>query len=67
LDFGISSIIRPLPFQPALAFDLAVCVMATLLLFVTMFLGKKHILERWQGGIFVAVYVGYIWMLIVRG
>ncbi len=32
----------------------------------TMFIGKRHILERWQGACFIALYVGYIVMLIAQ-
>lgn len=64
---GISSIIKPLPFQPALNFDLWIVVVASLLLFGWMFLGKRHTLERWQGVVFVLLYVSYIAVIVVRG
>lgn len=63
---GISSIINPLPFSPVLFFDAGVVIFATLLLFVAMFIGKKHILERWQGIIFVLLYIAYIISLVLR-
>jgi len=37
------------------------------LLFVFMFIGKRHQLQRWQGGVFVALYAIYIVVLIYRG
>lgn len=64
---GISSIIKPLPFAPALNFDLVVVVLVTTLLFLALFVGRRHVLERWQGGAFVAMYVAYTIFLIVRG
>jgi cation:H+ antiporter len=64
---GISSIIRPLPFKPALNFDLWVVVAASALLFGWMFLGKRHTLERWQGVVFVLFYIAYITVIIIRG
>jgi len=64
---GISSIIRPLPFTPAMNFDIAVVLLATLMLFLLMFVGKKHILQRYQAGIFLFLYVAYIACLIIRG
>ncbi|MFZ2969821.1 MAG: calcium/sodium antiporter [Minisyncoccia bacterium] len=67
LVLGVSAIIRPLPFSPVLASDIFVTVFATLLLFVSLFIGKRHILERWQGVCFIALYVGYIIYLIDRG
>ena len=64
---GISSIIKPLPFAPELNFDLWVVVGASVLLFLWMFLGKRHTLERWQGAIFIALYIAYIATIVVRG
>lgn len=64
---GISSLIRPLPFNTLINFDVGVAISATLLLFLWMFVGKKHTLERWQGGVFVLSYVCYIVFLILRG
>lgn len=64
---GISSIISPLPFQASFAFDLQVCAIATFLLFAAMFLGRKHLLERWQGALFVFIYIIYIVLLVIRG
>lgn len=64
---GLSSVIRPLPFSRAMEIDVAVCVFATLLLFLFMFVGKKHTLQRWQGAMFIIMYVGYIGYLVARG
>lgn len=64
---GVSAIIRPLPFSPMLASDVFVTVLATLLLFIFLFVGKRHILERWQGVCFIALYIGYVVYLIFRG
>ncbi len=64
---GISAIIRPLPFSPTLLSDVFVTVAATFLLFAFLFIGKRYIFERWQGFLFIALYVGYIISLIIRG
>ena len=64
---GISSVIKPLPFSENLNFDLIVIVMSSALLFGWMFLGKRHILEKWQGAIFILLYIGYIAFIIMRG
>lgn len=63
---GLSSVIRPLPFSSDLIIDVAVCVFATLLLFLFMFLGQRHQLERWQGVFFVFLYILYFIYLIIR-
>ncbi|MFA4937167.1 MAG: calcium/sodium antiporter [Patescibacteria group bacterium] len=64
---GLSAVIRPLPFSEALNTDVLVTMIATILLFMVMFVGKKHTLERWQGVTFVIIYIIYIVYLIYRG
>jgi cation:H+ antiporter len=64
---GLSAIIKPLPFDNALNMDMFVAVGATLLLFLALFVGRKHVIERWQGGLFVLVYIVYTIFLILRG
>ncbi|OGH65885.1 MAG: sodium:proton exchanger [Candidatus Magasanikbacteria bacterium RIFCSPHIGHO2_02_FULL_47_14] len=64
---GLSSIIRPLPFNPSMNIDLVVNIVATLLLFAFMFIDTKHRLNRWQGGIFILLYIVYILFAIYRG
>jgi len=64
---GISALIRPIPLQPKSNIDIGVAVFASLALFVVMFSGKKGVLDRWEGLIFVASYVGYLVFLIMQG
>lgn len=64
---GISSFINPLPFSPALNFDLTVTIGVTLVLFLTLFIGRRHQIERWQGVTFIVIYVMYIIFLVLRG
>jgi cation:H+ antiporter len=64
---GISAMISPLPFSPALGIDLAVTLGATLFLFVALFVGARHTLERWQGWLFIATYLVYVVFLVWRG
>jgi len=64
---GVSSLIRPLPFAPALTMDLFVTVGATLVLFLALFVGKRNTIERSQGIFFVLLYVAYTFFLIIRG
>jgi cation:H+ antiporter len=64
---GVSSVIRPLPFAPALTTDLVVAIGATLILFLALFVGKKNTLERSQGIAFVILYFAYMLFLIMRG
>lgn len=64
---GISATINPLPFSSLLMRDMFVTVIATALLFTFMFIGKRHILERWQGISFITLYIGYVAYLVIRG
>lgn len=64
---GVSSLIRPLPFQARNNMDIAVLIFSSLLLFFTMFTGKRHRLDRWEGGIFVVLYAVFLVFLIIRG
>lgn len=63
---GASSMISSLAFSQTLMFDVAVTVLATVMLFFFMFLGKKHTLERWQGVLFIMTYALYIVFLVLR-
>lgn len=67
LILGLSAVIRPMPFQPGNNVDIGVAVLASLLLFVFMFSGKKGSLDRWEGVVLVVVYIGYIIFVVVRG
>lgn len=57
---GISAVIRPIPFQPRANFDLGVLIATSVLLFLWMFTGKRHLLERWQAGVFLVAYTVYV-------
>ncbi|MDD3492556.1 MAG: calcium/sodium antiporter [Candidatus Thermoplasmatota archaeon] len=65
---GVSALIRPLPFTDESILDVGMVICATALLLATMFTGKKgHVLERWEGGLFLAAYGAYVAFLMYRG
>ncbi len=64
---GVSAVISPLDVPVGINFDLIILIIATILLFIFMFSGKKHKLDRWEGIIFVLLYVVYIAVIIARG
>ena len=66
LVLGISSTIKPLPFQTKSNRDIGVVVVSSLLLFLFMFTGKKRSLDRWEGIVFVLLYFGYIAFLVIN-
>lgn len=64
---GITAIINPLPFDATINADVLMTTVATVLLFLFMFLQKRHILQRWQGAFFVLLYVSYMIFAVIRG
>jgi cation:H+ antiporter len=65
---GLSSVVTPLPFNTASNINTGATVAASVLLFVAMFTGaKRHLLERWEGIIFIALYAGFITYSILQG
>jgi cation:H+ antiporter len=63
---GLSAVIKPLPFSPGSNIDIGVVILASLLLFVWMFTGKKRSLDRWEGMIFLILYGIYITFLVLK-
>ncbi|MBP8726281.1 MAG: calcium/sodium antiporter [Saprospiraceae bacterium] len=65
---GSSSIIRPLPFNPNDNGDIFVVILASIVLFWFMYIGRKRLLERWQGGMLLSCYIAYlIYVISVKG
>lgn len=62
-----TSTILPLSVSGALNVDILVALAVTFLLFIFMFVRKKHQLGRWEGVAFVAIYVAYTIYLVARG
>lgn len=64
---GLTSVIKPLPFNASIGYDAIVAVLATLVLFAAVFIGKRNEINKWQGIVFVLIYCSYISYLIIRG
>ena len=64
---GLSSLIKPLPFHPSSNVDIGAVILASLLLFLWMFTGKRRSLDRWEGIIFLVLYACYITFLVFKG
>jgi cation:H+ antiporter len=63
---GLSSMIRPLPFDAVNNnSDMYLAIFASLLLFLFMFVGKKHLLQRSQGVLFLVIYFAYMIFKVV--
>lgn len=64
---GFSALIRPLPFSSKSDMDIAMTIFSSTLLFLMLFIGKKHIIEKWQGVLLVLIYITYIIYLVING
>ncbi len=62
---GVSSLIRPIPFEPKANVDIAVTIVASGLLFLCMFTGKRRMLDRWEAAVFLGLYAIYIVVTVV--
>ncbi|MFH1780939.1 MAG: calcium/sodium antiporter [Candidatus Nealsonbacteria bacterium] len=63
---GTSAIISPLPLSLSLNFDIWALIIATFMLFAFMFIGKRRILKRWQGMLFMTMYFIYLTCIVIR-
>ncbi|MBN1359050.1 MAG: calcium/sodium antiporter [Sedimentisphaerales bacterium] len=57
---GASALIRPIPFAPRTNIDIGVLLVASSLLFLWMFTGRRRMLDRWEAAVFLALYLGYL-------
>jgi cation:H+ antiporter len=63
---GVTALIREVPVSVDQTLDVVLSILGSVLLFGCMFIGKqKGYLERWQGGVFALVYVGYVVYLVL--
>jgi cation:H+ antiporter len=57
---GVTGLIRPLSFPAGSSFDLAVLVATSLILFLALFVGRRHSLCRGEGVTFLLLYAAYV-------
>lgn len=62
---GTSAVIYPVSVNLSSQFDLIVNVLASLLLFMFVFTGKGRKVDRWEGLVFVTLYIVYVAALII--
>lgn len=67
LILGSSATIAPIPVTPESLTDILVNLLASALLFLFIFTGKGRQIERWEGGIFVLLYLVYMGGLLFLG
>lgn len=64
---GVTALIAPITIPSFINSDIILLGIVSFLLFISLFIGKKHELERWQGWMFVLLYVAYIVFIVLRG
>lgn len=64
---GATALVSPVAVPAWGVFDLLVLCAVTFALFGFMFIGRRHELERWQAGVFLALYVAFVIWLLMRG
>jgi len=57
---GISGLIRPLAITPELIPTLWIGILAAAILFVCMFTGTRHKIDRWEGAAMLAIYILFL-------
>jgi cation:H+ antiporter len=67
LVLGICSVIRPLPLRPQDNFAIVIAIIASFLLFASAFVGKRSVIDRWIGIVFISIYVFYLIMVARLG
>jgi cation:H+ antiporter len=67
LVLGISAAIKPLPFHAGANLDIGMVVLASLILFGTMFTGRHRRLDRWEGALLLVLYAAYLVFVVIRG
>ncbi len=63
---GTTSVIRPLPFDVSINFDIMVAIIASLLLFLTTITFKAKRIDRIEGVFFLVIYTSYIAYSIMK-
>ncbi|MBN2215200.1 MAG: calcium/sodium antiporter [Bacteroidales bacterium] len=66
LILGITSLISPVHYNMSFNLDVSVYLAATLFVFIAMFTGRKGKLDRWEAGVLLLLYIGYMVYLLSK-
>lgn len=61
---GVTATISPLPFSASLNIDVIMNIIVGIILLLAIFLGTRHQIAKWEGIIFLTIYMGYLGSLI---
>lgn len=62
---GTSAVIYPVTVSLSSQFDLIINIFVSLLLFIFIFTGKGRKVDRWEGVVFMILYIAYVAALII--
>lgn len=62
---GVSGMIAPIVVEKSSSIDFIVNILASVLLFVFVFTGKYRRIDRWEGVVFLLLYLAYLVYIIV--
>lgn len=63
---SVSALVRPIAFSPTFNIDLYLVAGGTLFLFIAMFTGKKHKLDRWEAFVLLSIYIAYMVYIVLN-
>lgn len=66
LILSVSSFVRPIQFSTVFNSDIYLLIGGTVFVFIAMFIGKKHTLDRWQAGLLLLTFIGYTAYLVSK-
>ncbi len=66
LILSISSLIRPIEYNPKFNLDLLILIGGTVFLFTSMLTGQRKRLDRWEAGILFGFYIIYTTYLVMK-
>lgn len=64
---GAAAVVKPIDFPPRLFTDIYITLLSAAALYAFMFIGKRNVLKRWQGLLFIVFYAIYLIYLFGRG
>jgi len=67
LILSVSTLIRPIEYIHAFNTDLYILMGGTVFLLIAMFTGVRKKLDRWESGLLLFFYIGYIVYMVVKG
>ena len=66
LILSISSIIRPIEYNPKFNLDLLILIGGTVFLYTSMLTGQRKKLDRWEAGVLFGFYIMYTTYLVMK-